>query len=484
MVLILRFTDRNVLTWMSGQADTEHGCELAAVPSGITLMCEVLVHTLPCLDLSELSSSCGQLQKRLNTFLITRIIHIAIRHTHIIKKKQRNESLKHRCISILLIFLMIIACCYYTTPSQAQDNLNLYAKAAVLMDADSGRVLYGKEADTYLANASTTKIMTCILAIESGKLDETATVSKYAASMPKVHLGMEEGDTYRLRDLVYSLMLESHNDSAVVIAEHIAGSVEAFSDMMNAKAKELGCKNTHWVTPNGLDKADDEGEHGTTATDLARVMCYCIENEEFLKITQTKEYSFSNLEETKTHSCTNHNAFLNMMEGALSGKTGFTAKAGYCYVGALRQGNRTYVVALLACGWPNNKTYKWQDTRTLMEYGLNNYEKVRVLVPRQVTGISVKNAIGRNNSLTENVLMPVQTAGEDFTILKNKNDKIYMEYTTPKQLYAPITAGTEVGNLKIYAGEELLKEYPIVAMENLSDKDYLWYLQYVMDSFV
>lgn len=283
------------------------------------------------------------------------------------------------CISLILtsVVLEVFA-------KEHQDSLGLYAKSAVLMDADSGRVLYGKEEEQFLANASTTKIMTCILAIESGRLDETVTVSQHAASMPKVHLGMTTKDTFLLKDLLYSLMLESHNDSAVAIAEHVGGSVEKFAEMMNEKAKEIGCEHTHFITPNGLDAKDETGSHGTTAKDLATIMSYCIKNDTFLKITQTKQYSFQNVEGSRSFTCNNHNAFLQMMDGALSGKTGFTADAGYCYVGALKRGERTFVVSLLACGWPNNKSYKWADTRKLMEYGLEHYEKVKVKAKQEL----------------------------------------------------------------------------------------------------
>ena len=265
---------------------------------------------------------------------------------------------------------------------QAEEtNLDLYARGAVLMDADSGRVLYGKEEETVLPMASTTKIMTCILALENGSLTDEVEASSHAASQPQVHLGMNKGDRFCLEDLLYSLMLESHNDSAVAIAEHIGGSVEGFAELMNEKAEEIGCTDTHFITPNGLDAVEVvdgvEVRHSTTAKDLARIMRYCImispEREKFLEITRTANYSFANRQGSRSYSCVNHNAFLNMMDGALSGKTGFTGDAGYCYVGALRQGDRTFIVALLACGWPNHKTYKWVDTRKLMEYGLKNY---------------------------------------------------------------------------------------------------------------
>lgn len=125
---------------------------------------------------------------------------------------------------------------------------NLYALSAVLMDGDSGRVLYEKEGYTARPNASTTKVMTCILALEKGSGDDYVMVSENAASQPEVKLNLKEGEQYYLEDLLYSLMLKSHNDTAVAIAEHIGGSVEGFAKMMNAKAKEIGCTNTHFVT--------------------------------------------------------------------------------------------------------------------------------------------------------------------------------------------------------------------------------------------
>ena len=161
------------------------------------------------------------------------------------------------------------------------------------------------------------------------------------------------------------------------MAEGVAGSVEKFAEKMNAKAAEIGCKDTHFITPNGLDAKDAEGVHSTTAKDLAKIMRYCImistEKETFLEVTRAKEYQFQDTEKKRSFSCHNHNAFLDMMDGALSGKTGFTADAGYCYVGSLRRDKRTFIVALLACGWPNNKGYKWKDTRKLMEYGPVSY---------------------------------------------------------------------------------------------------------------
>ncbi len=258
--------------------------------------------------------------------------------------------------------------------AREQLSATLNAKAAVLMDGDSGRILYGKNPEEILPMASTTKIMTLIVALENASMDETVTVSAYAASMPDVQLGIREGEQYILKDLMYSMMLESHNDSAVAIAEHVGGSVEGFAGLMNQKAEELGCTGTHFITPNGLDAQDADGEHATTARDLALIMRYAILNETFLEITRTSYYSFGDINKTRNFTVNNKNALLSMTSEALSGKTGFTGKAGYCYVCAVQSEERTFIISLLGCGWPPNKTWKWKDTMTLIDYAKENYE--------------------------------------------------------------------------------------------------------------
>ena len=242
-----------------------------------------------------------------------------------------------------------------TGTQNEKEELQLYAGSAVLMDADSGRVLYGKNEKDILPMASTTKIMTCILALEYGNPEEIVEVSSYAASMPKVKLYVKQGERYRLEDLLYSLMLESHNDSAVVIAEAVGGSVEGFASMMNQKARDIGCFDSYFITPNGLDAVvNDTGKiHSTTAADLAKIMAYCVTDsparDKFLEITQTIGYDFTDADGQRSFHCNNHNAFLGMMNEAISGKTGFTNNAGYCYVGAIESEGRTFTVALLAC---------------------------------------------------------------------------------------------------------------------------------------
>lgn len=361
-------------------------------------------------------------------------------------------------------------------PVQAEEALekpeDLYARSAVLMDADSGRVLFGKEEHVIRPMASTTKIMTCILALEEMEEGQTATVSQNAARQPKVRLGVQEGEEYYLEDLLYALMLESYNDSAVVIAEEISGSVENFADQMNEKAAALGCTDTHFVTPNGLDGEDEEGIHSTTAKDLARIMRYCImespKREAFLEVTRTKEYSFTDVEGKRSFSCSNHNAFLDMMDGALSGKTGFTADAGYCYVGALRQGERTFIVALLACGWPNNKNYKWTDTRKLMEYGLNNYEYREIEAGADVLEIPVEKGVDDKDPYqkTTTVRAAVKES-EPLSLLMRGDEKIEKKTELPKTLAAPVKKGQKVGKMICLLEGEEVGRFEIWALEDV-----------------
>ena len=333
--------------------------------------------------------------------------------------------------------------------------------------------------------ASTTKIMTCILALEQMEEGQTATVSDYAASQPKVRLGVRGKEEYLIWDLLYALMLESYNDSAVVIAEGISGSVEAFAKLMNEKARELGCEDTHFVTPNGLDGEDDGGIHATTAADLARIMRYCIrespKKDDFLKITRTKTYQFTDCSGKRSFTCTNHNAFLDMMEGALSGKTGFTADAGYCYVGALTQGERTFIVALLACGWPNNKGYKWKDTRALMEYGLANYEYREITVdvsPREipvVDGVKPESPFAAETTVLAGLPHP-----ESFQILLGKEEQVEIQEEYQESLSAPAAKGEKAGKVLCMLDGDEIREYQVVTLEAAQKRDLGWCLSQVV----
>ena len=416
---------------------------------------------------------------------------------------------------IWLLFVFILtslfckAECYAEEVRKTEEPANLYAQSAVLMDGSSGRVLFEKNGEEFMANASTTKILTCILALENAELTEVVQVSSYAASMPDVQLHIREGEQYYMEDLLYSLMLESHNDVAVAIAEHISGSQEQFSRLMNQKAKEIGCKNTFFLTPNGLDatqkvKFAEEGEekeegnqeevietsHGTTAEDLALIMRYCIKvspkREEFLNITQTSNYNFQNLEKTRSFFCRNHNTFLNMMEGALSGKTGFTGKAGYCYVGALEREGKCYIVALLACGWPNNKTYKWSDCRRLMEYGLKEYqlfslEKLRKNYESQMVAEVEQ---GKREKINQKAIVKLeQKRTWCKEVLLGKKEELKVEVSVNRQ-EAPVRKGQSAGKITYYIEENKWLEEELVYQEDMERIDFPWCFKTIIGKYL
>jgi D-alanyl-D-alanine carboxypeptidase (penicillin-binding protein 5/6) len=334
------------------------------------------------------------------------------------------------------------------------ENPHLHALSALLLDASNNRVLYENNGYKEMAMASTTKIMTCIVTLENAKLDEVVTVSSYAARMPDVQLNINTGEQYYLKDLLYSLMLESHNDVAVAIAEHVGGSIEGFATMMNDKARELGCEHTNFVTPNGLDA---EG-HYTTAKDLAVIASYAIKNDKFIEITNTSSHVFKEIKKGRGYSVSNKNRFLYMMEGAIGVKTGFTGAAGYCFVGAIKRQDKTLVSVVLGCGWPPNKSLKWSDTKELMNYGVTNYKERQIFEEVKLDPIFVKDGQQKYAAL--------KVEG-DITLLMRDDEAVKVEYDLPKMLQAPIAADSVIGSAKYYIDNTLYSEIPIyTTMDN------------------
>lgn len=365
----------------------------------------------------------------------------------------------------------------------------LYARGACLMDGDSGRILYGKNETQEMAMASTTKIMTCILILENCDLTETVIASQNAVKQPKVRLGVQKGQRFLLKDLLYALMLESYNDAAVMLAEHLDGSVEAFARRMNEKAKELGCENTYFITPNGLDAKDAKGTHHTTAADLAAIMRYCtgqsLQAEQFLAITQKENHSFSDLEGQMNYSCTNHNQFLRMTKGVLSGKTGFTNDAGYCYVCAVKSEGRTFVIALLGCGWPGNKTWKWKDALTLLQYGKENYT-LHTIVPLQFeTEIPAEGAVyGWGEKRNPKVWLTEVPEKSVTTVLLGKEETIRATYRYVSALEAPAAAGMDCGEVRYWLDGQCIKKSRIQLRQDVYRVSLLWCFKQAFRHFV
>ena len=366
--------------------------------------------------------------------------------------------------TIVSVFLYVIICSIQIYAVSAEE-INLNAKAAVIMDAESGKILYEKSKDQKMPNASTTKILTCLYILKHCDLDQMAEVSKNAAMQPKVRLGVREGEKYKVKDLLYGLMLESYNDCAVVLAEHAEGSVENFEKRMNQMAENLGTLNTHFVTPNGLDGIDKKGRHETTAQDLAKIMARCIKNQQFLEITQTKQYTFTDGSRKRRFICNNHNALLSSMQGVISGKTGYTSKAGYCYVGAVKQKNMTMTFSVLASGWPPHKTYKWKDVRKLVQYATDHYERREIIADTsKIKEISIK------NGLKEKVLL--KTGNLKAAFLVKKTDKIKIESILPSFIDAPVKEGQKVGEIKYLINGKSQKSVPIYAKQSVKQKEF------------
>lgn len=384
---------------------------------------------------------------------------------------------------IILLLLLLVFSINVKAEEKPEE---LYAQSAVLMDADTGRVLFEKDGNSVKAMASTTKIMTCIISLEEMEEDDIVTFSKYASSQPKVHLGAKEGESFYMKDMLYSLMLESYNDVAVAIAEAISGSVESFAMKMNQKAMEIGCENTYFITPNGLDAQDEKGFHSTTARDLAKIMSYCVKDsprkEAFLEITAKPSHTFSNLENTRQYSCQNHNSYLNMKEEAISGKTGYTGKAGYCYVGAVESEGRTFVVSLLASGWPNNKNYKWRDMNKIVDYALTEYERKDIAQEITLKEVCVNHGI--TEALFQTKKIKADLKNSDEKILLGKEEELEVHVQQIGEIEAPVEKGEQLGSVLYTLHGEKIAEYPIVSTETVKRIDFFWIFSKMMELYL
>ena len=370
-----------------------------------------------------------------------------------------------RLLSIFLsILIFFCSFSYHIINLQAEETPSgLYAKAAILMDGNNQRILFGKDEQTELPMASTTKIMTCLYALEHGNLSDTVTFSIKAASAPKVHLGAVEGDQFLLSDLLFALMLESYNDVAIAIAEHISGSVEAFCEAMTEEARAYGCYHTSFVTPNGLDSKN----HYTTCYDLAILTCRALQNNDFRHIITQTSCSIKELTKGTSYSLTNKNVFLTSYPGAIGVKTGYTSGAGYCFVGAVETEERLLISVVLGSGWYPNRTYKWKDTKKLMDYGMEQFE-YQTISPGEDIPATISVEKGQSKLCT--LIHP-----EPVTLLLGKEETATLKTQLPSALTAPIKKGDSVGKVSLYINNSLYREYPIQANDDIPAVNYAYY---------
>lgn len=338
------------------------------------------------------------------------------------------------------------------------EEPKINAVSAIVMDAKSGRILFEKNAYSRRAMASTTKIMTALVAIENGDLEELVTVSRRAAGIGGSTINLKTGQTMKLKDMLYGLMLNSGNDAAIAIAEHIGGTVENFLEMMNKKAWQIGARNTNFKTPHGLDV---DG-HFSTAYDLAQITRYALNNPVFSKIVATKTAVIPN------RSLYNTNEMLGAYPGADGVKTGYTGKAGRCLVtSAVRNGWRIISV-VLNCG---SRYHRAQSSKAILDYAFNNYTPCVI----QKDGDSIGQV-----TVIKGICdwVDVRTTEEIVIPLKNhEKNRIEKSVNLPESLSAPVYAGIDAGTVQYILDGEILAESKLKTWSDVERKGFLNYLE-------
>ena len=372
---------------------------------------------------------------------------------------------KSRKIFSLIIFAIILCSTFsYTlavTLAEKTNELekNLSSEAVLLMEASTGKVVYEKNGYEKKYPASTTKIMTAILAIEHCNLNETATASEFAInSVPSGYstANIQIGETLSVKDLLYALMLQSANESAVILAEHVSGSQEAFANLMNEKAKELGCKNTHFINPNGIHNEN----HYTTAYDLALITQYAMKNQTFRDIVKTTSFTLpattSYPSESRTYANTNNliiydarnrpdNYYYKYATGV---KTGYTSAAKNCLVASAEKNGIEYISVVLGASITYESTgsvsHRYVDTISLFDYAFDNFSFRKLKSANNlIKTIKIENGKKDENSLDLLIASDVNS----LVSLDNKNNQIDPEITLKEGLSAPITKGDIVGTI-------------------------------------
>ena len=350
----------------------------------------------------------------------------------------------------ILLLLCLAAC--LLPPASASEALTVAAKGAVLIDGESGRILFGQNEDEMLPMASTPKVMTTLLALEHAALDEPVTAGRNAAGVTGTSLYLSEGETLSMEHMLYGLMLRSGNDGAVAVAEHVAGSVPAFADMMNARAAELNA-DAHFVNPHGLDA---EG-HRISALGLARVMREAMRNPEFRTITATTRKVIPWVGNEFSRVLENKNRLLTTYEGATGGKTGFTNKAGRCLVFSAERDGLELIGAVLNCP-------TWFDTAAVMlDYGFDNFRREAAFGAGQVvrTVTVINGERDSVNAIAEDGLSGAVRIGSAVDVV----------VTLPDRLDAPVHSGDVLGTAAIKNDGDVIAQCNLVAAETVEKLD-------------
>lgn len=364
-------------------------------------------------------------------------------------KKTVGVFMKKILITFLLTAVLFITS--FCTVSAESPVPSVSAQSAAVIEMQTGKVLFEKNAYEKRPIASTTKIMTTLLTLESGDLDEPFTVDPAAIKVEGSSMGLQEGDTVTKRNLCYGMLLPSGNDAANSAAIKLAGSFEAFSEMMNKKAQDIGMSSTYFVTPSGLDAKG----HGSSAYDMALLAREAMKNPDFREICsqQTAKLSYGNPPYDRW--LKNTNKLLGMYDGCIGIKTGFTDDAGRCLVSAAERNGITLIAVTLKA--PSD----WEDHKAMLDYGFSKLSLVSPQLPGDFTSVPMVGGEENNADISfdRNVMIPVT---------EEDKDKLTYKIICEPFMYAPLKSGDQAGRIEIYYDNSKVFEIPIVI-----SKDYL-----------
>lgn len=378
-----------------------------------------------------------------------------------------NKRIKKTIVAIIFITIIMSNCIFV----YGANDFSVNAKASIIVEENSGKIIYEENSNIQNYPASVTKILTAILTLENCELTDTVTVSKTAIS--NIPLGyviapLFVGEQMSVEDLLYALMLKSANDAAYVLAEHVGGSVEGFSDMMNKKAEELGCKNSHFVNPNGIHNSN----HYTTAYDMYLIAKYAMKNEKFVKIVSTYQHTLSatNKYSKNDRIMKNTNNFVNPNsryydENVKGIKTGTTLQAGNCLItNTSKNGFDVFTVVLGA----KTAESKFSETKNMMNYFFDNYEYTQIHKKGDVIkSIEVEKATKETKTLNLVISDDIKTMNN----IAIKAEEIEPEINLNENIVAPILKGQELGNIK-YTVDGLEYNAKLLAENEVIKKTY------------
>lgn len=365
-------------------------------------------------------------------------------------------------IWVILLLLLVFVLPARAVAGEKEPSLN--AGAVVLMDAKSGQVLYQKNMRQRMFPASTTKILTAIIALEKGNLPDRITVSGKACRVEGSAIGLQEGERLTLEDLLYALMLASANDAAESIALHFAGSIEDFAVLMNDRARSIGAGESNFTNPHGLTDAN----HHTTAYDLALITRYALENPSFRKIVRTRLKVISRPDADRTKGppqehLWNHNRFLGRYDGAIGVKTGYTVEAGQCLVVAAQKGDRELIAVLLN----GQGGALYDDAGTVLDYGFTNFEPLLVVHQRErISTTYVSRSRGRVDLFAEGPFYYNFPLGPAYATHADKQPyDLTRRIQLDQGIKAPLPAGQKVGELILFADGQEVGRVGLITMQ-------------------